>query len=260
MACENILVWNVRGLKARGHCDMVCQLVYAERISLVCLQETKLETISDYDVAQIVGTGFDYFFLPSLQTRGGILVAWHAVSWVPSGMSSRTFSVSVRLHQACGAPEWWLTMAYGPSRDEDKPLFLVELHDLRLLRGGPLLLCGDFNMIYRAQDKNKNRVNRRLMDQFCHFLNTASLQEAFLNGHLFMWSNEREYLMLERIDRVFSKEWNAIFPGHELLSLSSLCSDHAPLLLRTDNECHIKKRFHFRAFWPRFLGFAEVVA
>jgi hypothetical protein len=48
--------------------------------SLVCLQETKLETISDYDVIQLVGTSFDYVYLPAVQTRGGILVAW----WSPS--------------------------------------------------------------------------------------------------------------------------------------------------------------------------------
>jgi hypothetical protein len=46
----------------------------------VCLQETKLETISDYDVIQLVGTSFDYVYLPAVQTRGGILVA----CWSPS--------------------------------------------------------------------------------------------------------------------------------------------------------------------------------
>jgi exonuclease III len=77
---ENILVWNVRGLNARGQCDAVRQLVASERISLFCLQETKLETICNYDVTQLVGTGFNYSFLPAVQTRNGILVAWHAAS------------------------------------------------------------------------------------------------------------------------------------------------------------------------------------
>jgi hypothetical protein len=54
-------------------------------------------------------------------------------------------------------------MVYGPSRDEDQPLFLAELHDLWLVRGGPQLICGDFNMIYRAQDKNNDMVNCQLM-------------------------------------------------------------------------------------------------
>jgi exonuclease III len=80
VAAENILMWNVRGLNAWGHSDVVRQLVASENFSLVCLQETKLETIFDYDVIQLVGTSFDYVYLPAVQTRGGILVAW----WSPS--------------------------------------------------------------------------------------------------------------------------------------------------------------------------------
>jgi hypothetical protein len=43
--------------------------------------------------------------------------------------------------------EWWLTTVYRPSRDVDKPAFLDELHELRLVRQGPWFLNGDFNMI-----------------------------------------------------------------------------------------------------------------
>lgn len=56
MDCENILIWNVRGLNARAHRDAVRELVNAERLSMVCLQETKLSVISDFDIVQIVGS------------------------------------------------------------------------------------------------------------------------------------------------------------------------------------------------------------
>jgi hypothetical protein len=47
-----------------------------------------------------------------------------------------------------------------------KPTFLVELHELAQMRLDPWLDCGDFNMIYRAQDKNNGRLNKRRMGQF----------------------------------------------------------------------------------------------
>jgi hypothetical protein len=50
MESENIIIWNVRGLNARSHRDAVCELVRAERPSIVYLQETKLSVISDYDL------------------------------------------------------------------------------------------------------------------------------------------------------------------------------------------------------------------
>lgn len=44
---------------------------------VVCLQETKLTYISDFDVSSIMGQGFSsYVYLPAQETRGGILVAW----------------------------------------------------------------------------------------------------------------------------------------------------------------------------------------
>jgi hypothetical protein len=87
------------------------------------------------------------------------------------------------------------------------------------------------------------------------------LQEIHLNGRHFTWSNEQAHLTLERIDHVFiSNEWDDIFPDHKHHSLSSLCSDHVPLLLHTEDEIQAGKHFHFPSFWPRFPGFHDVVA
>jgi exonuclease III len=76
MDCQNVLVWNVRGMNAKAHRDAIRQLAVAERTSLVCLQENKLVVILPYDVMNIIRPGFDYVYLPVVQTRGGILVAW----------------------------------------------------------------------------------------------------------------------------------------------------------------------------------------
>jgi hypothetical protein len=98
------------------------------------------------------------------------------------------------------------------------------------------------------------------MGQFRHFLNYVSLKEIHLNGHLFTWSNERSHPTLEQIDRAFaSNDWNNLFLNHAMQSLSSLYSDHVPLLLSIDDKFCGKKRFHFRSFWPTFEAFLEVM-
>jgi exonuclease III len=145
-----MLVWNVRGLNAKSHRDALRSLVDVERPSIVCVQETKLSVIDDFIVMQILGTGFDYVSLPADGTRGGVLVAWRSSLWSGCSFSVRRFSISVRLAPFTGGDEWWLTSVYGPATDLLKPVFLAELHDLRQVRTGPWLLCGDFNMIYRA--------------------------------------------------------------------------------------------------------------
>lgn len=98
------------------------------------------------------------------------------------------------------------------------------------------------------------------MGQFLRFIIEAELKEIHLNGRLFTWSNESAHPTLERIDRVFiTVDWELLFPHNDLESLSSICSDHAPLLLCMDNVFSYKKRFHFREIWTRFPGFHDVV-
>jgi endonuclease/exonuclease/phosphatase family metal-dependent hydrolase len=82
------------------------------------------------------------------------------------------------------------------------------------------------------------------MGQFSWFLNDATLQEIHLSGRMFTWSNnERLHPTLERIDRAFmSNELEAPHPSCDLQSLSSLCSDHTPLLLTLDVEFVAQKQ------------------
>jgi hypothetical protein len=149
---------------------------------------------------------------------------------------------------------------YGLALDANKDTFLAELHDLRQVRPGPLMINDDINLIYHTEDKNNDKLNHHRMGQFRQFINDASLQEIHLNRWLFTWSNERAHPTLERINRVFiSNEWDAIFPDHVRHSQSSQCPNHASLLLRMEDDIWVRKCFHFCFFWPRFPGFKDVV-
>jgi exonuclease III len=94
---HNIVVWNVHDLNARGRCKVVRELAAAEKPSIVCMQEMKLHVIDDFLLMEIMVPGFDYDFLPSEQTRDGILVAWRTSVWSASGISTKSCSVSVRM-------------------------------------------------------------------------------------------------------------------------------------------------------------------
>jgi hypothetical protein len=111
MAMDNMLVWNVWCLNSVAHRNAVQDLITSKRISLVCLQKTKLHviTITDFDIIQTLGTGFDYVFLLVVQTRGGNLLAWRTSAWVVGGHSARSYSLSAKIRLTSGSPECWLT-------------------------------------------------------------------------------------------------------------------------------------------------------
>ena len=46
-------------------------------VNLACLQETKLDVIDSFLVMQCLRPSFDGFaYLPAIETRGGVLLAW----------------------------------------------------------------------------------------------------------------------------------------------------------------------------------------
>lgn len=98
------------------------------------------------------------------------------------------------------------------------------------------------------------------MNQFRQFINDVELHELHLRGRLYTWSNERDNPTLERQDRVFAtEEWVHAFPNHDLAALSTECSDHAPLVLKTNCSLPHFKRFRFENFWLNCEGYLQVV-
>lgn len=103
---------------------------------------------------------------------------------------------------------WWLTNVYGPTARANKAAFLLELRTIHANCLGPWLICGDFNLIYKASDKNNGRRHHGLMRSFGSTLDDLQLEELHLSGRLFTWSSSRDRPTLEWLDRAFAMvEW-----------------------------------------------------
>jgi endonuclease/exonuclease/phosphatase family metal-dependent hydrolase len=177
---------------------------------------------------------------------GGIVTSWRRDLWHATSSTHR-FSITTKLTllNSPGEP-WWLTNVYGPTTQADKAKFLLELRDVRVACLGPWLLCGDFNLIYMAHNKNNGWLHHGLMRRFRRVLDDLQLDEIHLSGRLYTWSNGRDQPTLERLDRAFATvDWVEMYPNHQLCCLSSDCSDHVPLLLVLNSEPWAKPRFRF---------------
>lgn len=72
----NILVWNTRDLNDKSRRDTLRGVVTDARANVVCIQETRLNVISDHLIYECLGSEFQGFtYLPAIDTRGGILIA-----------------------------------------------------------------------------------------------------------------------------------------------------------------------------------------
>lgn len=213
-------MWNVRGLNDRARRSVVQGLLSLYRPSLVCLQETKVSCFCNVLATETLGSAFDYDYVPSFGVVGGILLGWNRDEWTIADVHKESFFISARLTRAGSPVPWWITVVYGPQEDQEKVEFLDGLLRFREGVPGASLLCGDFNMIYRARDKSNGRLDRRCMRRFRSFLDRAQLEEIAMVGRRFTWSNERDQPTLELLDRMFaSTDWFDLFPSHVLYGL-----------------------------------------
>lgn len=133
----NILVWNVPGLNTKSRRDALHGVVADHNVSIVCVQETKLNVISQRQIYEMLGAEFSSFaYLPASDTRGGILIACRSPHITMVQKQIGEFSVTVEV--AIGDTSWHLTSVYGPQADADKIEFLNELRSVRAKSPGAL--------------------------------------------------------------------------------------------------------------------------
>jgi exonuclease III len=152
------------GLNSTARQDAVRMLVNAAKVDIVCLQETKMADVSPQLILSMLRSDFDdnFIFLPSVGASGGVLIAWRATLGAAGASRVDEFCASVQFYLENGEP-WWLTCVYGPQANEEKISFLQELTTLWAYNLGPWLLLGDFNMIYKDEDKNNSNLNCAMM-------------------------------------------------------------------------------------------------
>ncbi|XP_073363088.1 uncharacterized protein [Aegilops tauschii subsp. strangulata] len=259
---QHVIFWNVRGLNCPAKRSAVHSVMASTNPCIMCLQETKISALSSPLVRETLGAQFaDYFFLPATDTRGGILLAWKNDIVSLSHPTIADHFINALVSPRDGSPHWWVTGVYGPQQDQDKTIFLSDLHDMRSCCADQWLIGGDFNMIATAEDKNNGNLHRASMHRFRHITADEELRDLYLHGRRYTWSNEREAPTLERIDRMLcTAGWASDHPSYMLRRLSSTASDHAPLFIDALPRSSKHMRFHFERFWPSLPGYHDTVA
>jgi hypothetical protein len=71
MSTTNMFIWNVHGLNSQARRDVVRELLLKECVSVACLVETKIYVMLPTLAYDLMGTSFDYVFLPANGASGG---------------------------------------------------------------------------------------------------------------------------------------------------------------------------------------------
>lgn len=187
----SMLSWNVRGLNSAAKQEDVKHLISTFRPDLFCLQETKMAIIDQQAICNFFCAGYknSLCFLPAEGTRGGIVLATRDSSFTLHDSFLTANTITSTVTDTRNNSQWTVTGVYDPQGDLDKKRFIRELRHLKSMVKPHWLILGDFNLIYKDQDKSNGRLNRHLMLRFRRALNHMDVKEVDLIGRRFTWSS-----------------------------------------------------------------------
>jgi exonuclease III len=158
------------GIKRRAKRASVRNQIISSGATVICLQETKIANWTHTLLVETVGNDMaqNMAYLPSIGTSGGVLIAASDRYFQVDNPYTTVNTVSATIKMLSDNKEWSITGVYGPQSDSEKHLFMQEISELKSQMLPAWLLLGDFNLIYRAQDKNNGRINLSLLNGFRH--------------------------------------------------------------------------------------------
>jgi exonuclease III len=156
----SIISWNVRGLNDAAHRELARETTLSARPTIVCLQETKVSSMNLSIRMETLGSRLSgHCTLDANGTRGGILLAWDEEVVELTSVDIRQFTITATVRLLLTNVNFRLTTCYGPAIDRRKEEFLQEMISIKPPLGLPWLIMGDFNLIYKADDKNNLNLN-----------------------------------------------------------------------------------------------------
>jgi hypothetical protein len=107
---------------------------------------------------------------------------------------SNSFAISVEFTSRLNIESWLLTTVYAPYTPAGKRIFLEWFREIQMPPEVDWIIVGDFNLIRRLEDRNREGANINEMFLFNEAINKLDLIELPLHGRHFIWINKQSPL------------------------------------------------------------------
>ncbi|XP_077215810.1 uncharacterized protein LOC143850444 [Tasmannia lanceolata] len=213
----------------------VKELVKKIKPDLICLQETKMESVNRGDLRGLgIRTEWEFSFVGSNGASGGILIAWNENVWKKQEEWIGRYSLLIALKKEADNSMWLFSGVYGPVFLVEKALFWEELEKVRDACSLPWCIGGDFNEIMKVGER----------------LGCFELIDLPLAGASFTWSRGPSWSRLDRF--LMCSGWLNLVSDSSQKVLVHSVSDHCPLLLDPHLESWGSPPFRFELAWLSF--------
>jgi len=193
----------------------VRNLIRQWKADIICLQETKLDFISNSIVRSLWGCHFiDWCYLASCGVFGDILIMWDRRIVEKIDVYVGEFVVACSFRSVADDFSWAFARAYGPNFDAFRSSLWDELAGFSSWWELPWCIGGDFNVTRFPAERSRDvRLNVAMME-FSDFIFKHGLMDLSLARGSFTWSNDQENPSWSRLDRfLVSPDWEVKFPS-----------------------------------------------
>ena len=231
--------YNIRGLGSFEKRKEIQKIVKLHRPWVLCVQETKLESINDFLCSSLWGNqNYRFSYRPSAGASGGILTIWDTTE-VDVIITRSLAHVIIQGKMVKIGADFSLANLYAlcdPLRQQDVWNNLGTM--IGNFREACWCVCGDFNSI-RSFAERKSRVVSSFIEDYSHFnlfIDSNILFNLPLCGKNFTWFIG-DGVSMSRLDRfLLSEDWCVIWPNMVQRALNRGLSDHCLILLSMDEE------------------------
>lgn len=235
-----ILSWNIRGLSNARAKASSRRLISKQSPNIVCVQETKLKTVSVEVVKEVCRDRcFRGAFIGSRGYSGGILTIWEESKFVLMNCEIEECWVGVTLRNVSKNTDFVLVNVYDPQDLKDKQNFWLSLN--RVLKhcdfnNLPMLILGDLNCTRRQGESvnSNNNKGQKSRNCFNSWINDNNLIKINPVNATFTWIGPQG--RRSRLDRVFGSDTWISTANWNRKALHRLRSDHKPLFLAVEDK------------------------
>ncbi|GJZ29560.1 RNA-directed DNA polymerase, eukaryota [Tanacetum coccineum] len=210
------------GLTQKAKKDWVKELCMYNKVNVLSLQETKMETIESISIKMCWGNfAFDFVYSASVGNSGGILCVWDPRCFHKSNATISDYFIIIRGVWVPKGKNLLIIAVYAPQELLEKKMLWDYLTLVIANWKGEVVMMGDFNEVRKKEERFGSNFNVLGADAFNFF-----------------------YLECE-------------FGG--AITLDRYLSDHRPILLRESKFDYGPIPFRFFNYWFEVEGFDKFV-
>lgn len=200
----NILSWNIRGINNDISKRNLRELVYANKVDIIRLQESKcVDWPGGLKDQALNPDEFEVTSQPSVGFSGGLATLWCKSKLKCVSLAQCRYWIWTTFVLFQGEEKFHLVNIYSPLTIEQKRELWKEMELVfQCIGNEKVSLVGDFNCIRFVKDKWKCSFERKEAEEFNTFLTNRNLLEISPANADFTWFGPDG--KKSRLDRVFS--------------------------------------------------------